>query len=596
MRKKEKKYLRHFTKAFLELFPEGGRGNDIILNVTNKKLLLEPEVSESSIKIDNECINKIKEVLPYLFRILEKPHTFIVSYEDKLPVSTAKRISKKAITHLTQDSNDWFGRTFLSIIPKNILSEQNEETFSIYENRFVVTLIDKLYAYIQNRYNEIDKLYRQLENERAQKKLEERGYIRFSAEDNLLLKSLLRKGRNPLEVDITINEVYEERQVIKKLKQKLYSMKQSVMYSDLKRCRPVNSPIQKTNILIFDHNYNMAYRMWEYLYKVNNEYIITIEDNTIQFVDMFYNLYLLISIFCVLQNMKYTIDKDTLVMFKNNKIYISNTMIWKNSQNGIKINLEYYNDEIKLEFYFINNNKKFDTIIITPNYNIDFEDKIITEIVEEKQELLNYSIQKLLNEKINISYFYSLSIDVPHCCGSDNDWGTSVYRNLYNIGDNYPETEQDINLLSNYKSGMIIITPDNFQTNFSRLERLINSRIFRHTIKTLDIEKCPICGSSNIKKINNGKEILCFSCKHNISISLCKNCNNEFLWIKYIDDKFLKIEEVTEGIERMPYYYQILRYESIMGEYAITSFTIEKENEEWKLKSLCPKCGHKLGE
>jgi hypothetical protein len=46
----------------------------------------------------------------------------------------------------------------------------------------------------------------------------------------------------------------------------------------------------------------------------------------------------------------------------------------------------------------------------------------------------------------------------------------------------------------------------------------------------------------------------------------------------------------------MPYFEKLMRYETIMGEYAITAFSIEKDNNSWKLKSLCPKCGKRLGD
>ena len=43
-------------------------------------------------------------------------------------------------------------------------------------------------------------------------------------------------------------------------------------------------------------------------------------------------------------------------------------------------------------------------------------------------------------------------------------------------------------------------------------------------------------------------------------------------------------------------YYKLSKIETIMGEKATIAFELEKETTGWKLKTICPYCGIKLGD
>ena len=68
------------------------------------------------------------------------------------------------------------------------------------------------------------------------------------------------------------------------------------------------------------------------------------------------------------------------------------------------------------------------------------------------------------------------------------------------------------------------------------------------------------------------------------------------VWVKYINEKFLENDEVVKGLSDMSTYYKLSKIETIMGEKATTAFELEKEVSGWKLKTICPYCGIKLGD
>ena len=92
-----------------------------------------------------------------------------------------------------------------------------------------------------------------------------------------------------------------------------------------------------------------------------------------------------------------------------------------------------------------------------------------------------------------------------------------------------------------------------------------------------------------------------FEFNYNISITYCNVCDpnkkNPIIWVKYIDDKFLQREDVVRGdFANNKIYDQMSKIEIIMGEKATTSFDLVKDTTGWKLKTLCPHCGIRLGE
>ncbi len=166
MRSEEEKFLfNRIYDDFYVQFPQGAHLSELIDAFNCKKILLQFSEKEGTKVINEECVKEIKKTVPYIQRIVEKPRSFIKSIEEKVPVATAKRINSGAIMHLGRDSNDWYARTFLTVKPKNIISDINEETIELYENRFIKTLIDRILIYVVARRVKLENLYEQEEDD-----------------------------------------------------------------------------------------------------------------------------------------------------------------------------------------------------------------------------------------------------------------------------------------------------------------------------------------------------------------------------------------------------------------------------------------------
>lgn len=107
--------------------------------------------------IDSSWLAEIEKALPHLDTVIRNPRNTIKEVEEVVPIAMSRKITVESIKHLgqhtdlIQDIDKKTGR----ITPSKILNIHKEETLDTYENRFVNTLIDRLYIFINIRYNKL---------------------------------------------------------------------------------------------------------------------------------------------------------------------------------------------------------------------------------------------------------------------------------------------------------------------------------------------------------------------------------------------------------------------------------------------------------
>lgn len=90
---------------------------------------------------------------------MRNPRKFIVQEEDIVDVSLARSISTESVKFLAQHTNmiSKVDEKTGDVTPSKILNITKEESFEIYENRFIYTLLLKLKDFVTMRYDKIKK-------------------------------------------------------------------------------------------------------------------------------------------------------------------------------------------------------------------------------------------------------------------------------------------------------------------------------------------------------------------------------------------------------------------------------------------------------
>lgn len=223
---------------------------------------------------DTSWIDMVEECIPYLDNIIRNPRRFIVQEENIVPIEKAKVVTEESIRHLAQHTSMIQEvQEDGTVIPLKLLNVYREETVDLYENRFIKSLVDNLYTFVNNKLNESD----QRSYAKVESTVSYSGLMKKKGEEvevNLQLKS-----KKDTEIDASKDgHSLEER--ISHIKDIVSAFRGSTFIKSLKESSPARSPIRKTNVILKEQNFIKALELWEYLEKNNIKPITSIDKRT----------------------------------------------------------------------------------------------------------------------------------------------------------------------------------------------------------------------------------------------------------------------------------------------------------------------------
>ena len=137
---------------------EKGTSDFRIIQKVNKKLF------------DLEWVDVIEECLVPLDEIVRNPRKFIVIEEDIIDISLARSISVESVRHLAQHTNliAMVDEKKGTVTPSKILNTAKEESYEVYENRFIYTLISHTTDFVKKKKENLKKNPRLKDNKKIE--------------------------------------------------------------------------------------------------------------------------------------------------------------------------------------------------------------------------------------------------------------------------------------------------------------------------------------------------------------------------------------------------------------------------------------------
>lgn len=221
---------------------------------------------------DYSWIDIFEGYIPYLDNIIRNPRRFIQSEESLVPIERAKKFTEESIKHLAQNTqliqdidNDGMPQ------PLKVLNVYKEETYDLYENRFIHSLVENLHYFLN--YS-LDKIKQMDSSVRTCGKTFE--YDSTGVFDKTTIKTKLKihlfEESGEVELDSSVIDKVENMYAI------IVGFKASTIMKELERAEPVRSPIRKTNAILKDTDLNKCLELWEILEKLLNN--IELEKDT----------------------------------------------------------------------------------------------------------------------------------------------------------------------------------------------------------------------------------------------------------------------------------------------------------------------------
>ncbi len=215
--------------------------------------------------ISIDWIDTIEEILPNLDTIVRNPRKFIVQEEDIVDVSLARSISTESVKFLAQHTNmiskvDKDGM----VTPSKILNITKEESFEIYENRFIYTLLLKLKDFVTMRYDKIKKA------SATQDVLE------LDVESRFNLPSKKVTFRTEYFAQLSFDEVMRldpdtltKIERVAKIDRIITDFLSSSFAKSMRNSAPVRPPIMRTNVILKEPNFKKALTLWQFIETYN---------------------------------------------------------------------------------------------------------------------------------------------------------------------------------------------------------------------------------------------------------------------------------------------------------------------------------------
>ncbi|MEG2414085.1 MAG: DUF2357 domain-containing protein [Clostridia bacterium] len=210
---------------------------------------------------DLEWVNIIEDTLPNLDNIVRNPRKFIVIEEDIVDISLARAISTESVKHLAQHTNlissvDKDGM----VTPNKILNTTKEESFEIYENRFIYTLIKNLSAFITRRMDAIKAAY---VNDHVLELNVDTSL--FTGKTRVFYKLELIASLPIDEVKAMDNEEMTVIERIAKMQRIVSDFLGSPFAKQMVNSAAVRPPITRTNVILKNTDFKRALVLWQFV-------------------------------------------------------------------------------------------------------------------------------------------------------------------------------------------------------------------------------------------------------------------------------------------------------------------------------------------
>lgn len=209
-----------------------------------------------------DWIDTLEDCIVSLDNIVRNPRKFIVIEEDIVDISLARSISVESVKHLSQHTNlissvDKKGM----VIPSKILNTSKEESFDIYENRFIYTLLLKIRDFIDRRFTVMKNALMQSGDLGISIESE------FAIEKNKVNYKLDTQASFPFDAVVKRSGSAQPTDVerVSHINSIINDFLASPFAKEMRSCALVRPPILRTNVILKNPDFKKALVLWQFI-------------------------------------------------------------------------------------------------------------------------------------------------------------------------------------------------------------------------------------------------------------------------------------------------------------------------------------------
>ena len=228
--------------------------------------------------IDEAWVNIIEDTLPALDVIIRNPSKFIEEREEVLPIELTRNISVRSLQHLSQHTNYISKIEGDKITPTKILNVYREETLQTYENKFINTLINRLYIFVNRRYQIAKKAG---QDEKTTSLEFSDSFDHASVRVNMNFKLEIAENAEDGEDKPDRNYLYTTDiwRRVEKLHQVVNTYAESEFVQNMGQSY-IRPPVMRTNAILKNKNMRQCLALWQFIESYENAgYSMLVQEN-----------------------------------------------------------------------------------------------------------------------------------------------------------------------------------------------------------------------------------------------------------------------------------------------------------------------------
>jgi len=212
-----------FTHNYIEeALKDGDEGKDSIFGKTNEKV------------IDMDWVIAIEEPLPYIQKAIDEQRRFIKQAENVVRIKKAKKI----------------------------LTVEREESFAIYENRVLLTLIHKALMFVDDKYSKMKDVPNDSYNNITMNR-----HLELNQQKLDFSVNYVNENHESLAEDLDVEDIesLSDFDRIRRIRQGLNECLATPLMKEIAKEPQVKPPLTQTNLLKENPNFKKAVELWSFL-------------------------------------------------------------------------------------------------------------------------------------------------------------------------------------------------------------------------------------------------------------------------------------------------------------------------------------------
>lgn len=257
-----KRQLRSWQKGFDKYYDSIAQNDEFaaiyaLLRAGKNSFAFNRKIVEKS--IDVSWVEAIENGLPHLGNVIRNPRRTIEDVEEVVPIALSRKITVESVKHLAQHTDliqeidPKTGR----ITPSKILNIHKEESLMNYENKFINTLVDRLYVFLNIRYQKLVQIAKDEE-------VYTLGYDGVLDDGAGKQMKISMKAETIDSLDTADARGFTVWDRVEKIKKAIEGYKGSVLCTTLGNAR-IRPPVMRTNAIMKNVDLKACLALWQYI-------------------------------------------------------------------------------------------------------------------------------------------------------------------------------------------------------------------------------------------------------------------------------------------------------------------------------------------